>query len=153
LSNLELVCLPASFRSPTDDPMLRPHRMLEEVIASLRNVIAPAITEPHPKTQAYMAAVILEIVARSVEERRDLAEAKERAVADLFEDLREIVSALPPPEKSGESAEERVAAAIRTLDAARERIGEATFEAAERRVRRAIRELLDRDLEVAKGED
>ena len=131
--------------------MLRPHRMLEEVIASLRNVIAPAITEPHPKTQAYMAAVILEIVARSVEERRDLAEAKERAVARLFEDLREIVPG-PPPEPSGESAEERVAAAIRALDADRERLGEATFAAAERRVRQAIRELLDRDLEVVKDE-
>jgi hypothetical protein len=131
--------------------MLRPHRMLEEVIASLRNVIAPAIPEPQPKAQAYMAAVILEIVARSVEERRDLAEAKERAVVRLFDDLRDVVAGLPTPERSGESAEERVAAAIRALDADRERLGEATFAAAERRVRQAIRELLDRDLEVVEG--
>ena len=44
--------------------MLTAHHLLEEVIASLRNVIAPAIADPYPKAQAYMTAVILEFVSR-----------------------------------------------------------------------------------------
>ena len=42
--------------------MIPVKHLLGEVIASLRNVIAPAIAEPYPKAQAYMAAVILEFV-------------------------------------------------------------------------------------------
>ena len=39
--------------------MLSPHKFIDEIIASLRNVIAPAIADPHPKAQAYMADVFL----------------------------------------------------------------------------------------------
>ena len=56
--------------------MLSPQTFLEAIITSLRTTIAPAISEPFPKAQAYMAAVILEFVARQVEERTQSTEAK-----------------------------------------------------------------------------
>ena len=59
--------------------MLSAHHFLEEVITSLRTVIVPAISEPYPKAQAAMAAVLLEFVARQVEERSDVSQAKEQA--------------------------------------------------------------------------
>jgi hypothetical protein len=59
--------------------------LLTEVVTSLRNVIAPAIDEPCPKTQAYM--VILEIVSRQVDERADVEQHKSWALDALFRDL------------------------------------------------------------------
>jgi hypothetical protein len=53
---------------------------LGEVVVALRNVIATAIAEPYPKTQAYMAALILEFVARQVEERADIAHSRHAAI-------------------------------------------------------------------------
>jgi len=46
--------------------MIPAKQLIGEVVSSLRNVIGPAIDEPYPKAQAYMAAVILEFVSRQV---------------------------------------------------------------------------------------
>lgn len=124
--------------------------MLLEVITSLKNVIAPAIPEPYPKTQAYMAAVILEMVARSLEDRRDLAEAKDGAVAALVAELGALGIAVPSA-AAGDDAERHVGRMIVALDADRGRLGEETYGAAKQHVRRALRVLLDQDLQVAKG--
>jgi hypothetical protein len=51
--------------------MLPAKILLTEVINSLRNVIGPAVKDPHAKSQAYMAAVILEFVSRQIEDRSD----------------------------------------------------------------------------------
>jgi hypothetical protein len=42
--------------------MLQAKILLTEVVGSLRNVIGPAVNNPYAKSQAYMAAVILEFV-------------------------------------------------------------------------------------------
>ena len=52
--------------------MLPAKILLTEVISSLRNVIGPAVKDPHAKSQAYMAAVILEFISRQIEDRSDL---------------------------------------------------------------------------------
>lgn len=132
--------------------MISAHRMLDEVVASLRNVIAPAIADPYPKTQAYMAAVILEILARSVEERRDLAAEREAAASDLGESLRGLGVRLPSEAPAGASVEGRIALLMTALDADRERVGEAVYADAKQEVRRALRRLLDQDLRVSTGE-
>jgi len=126
--------------------------MLEEVIASLRGVIAPAISAPYPKTQAYMAAVILEILARALEERSDLAAAKKSSIERLFADLGELgidVSA----RALGDDDEACLARLVTALHDDRERFGEARFAAANRRVRQALRDLLDADLQIASGKE
>lgn len=130
--------------------MIPPHRLLGEVIATIKNVIAPAIPDPYPKTQAYMAAVILEMVARSLEERRDLGDAKTDAVERLVAELRGLGVA-PPPFAEGDDAEHRVGRISVALDADRASLGEETYRAAKGHLRRAMRVLLDQDLRVAKG--
>lgn len=123
-------------------------QLLGEVIHSLRNVIAPAIADPYPKSQAFMAAVILEFVARQVEERGDIAAAKGRVYATLFEDL----AAMPhigETARGGGDPGQRLCEVIEQLYAQRQQIGDAAFTAANDRIRRAIRSLLDEDLKVA----
>ena len=67
--------------------MIPAKQLLNEIAISLRTVIAPALAEPYPKTQAYMAAVILEFVARQVDERVDIADGKQAALTALFREL------------------------------------------------------------------
>jgi hypothetical protein len=129
--------------------MLPAHRFLDEIVVSLRTVIAPAIADPYPKAQAYMAAVILEFVARQVEERGDLAQGKARALERLFGDLSAELGGrgLPGPDAAG--AEARLCRVIEWLYTERERLGADVFAAAHGRVRRTLRQLLDEDLKVA----
>src|SRR6185503_16150263 len=122
--------------------------MLEEVIASLRGVIAPAISAPYPKTQAYMAAVILETLSRAIEERSDLAEARKRSIDRLFVDLGELGIGLPQGED-----EASLARLVEVLYTDRERLGGERFAAANRRVRQTLRDLLDADLKIASSKE
>lgn len=133
--------------------MLPAQRMLDEVIASLRNVVAPAVSDPYPKGQAYMAAVILEFLSRSLEERGDVAAEKARAVTALFEDLREICGEALSRGCDADTGEGRVAKLVEALAADRERLGDAAFAAANRRVRQTLRQLLDQDLKIVRGKD
>ena len=64
--------------------MIEAKQLLNEIAKALRNVIAPAITEPYPKAQAFMAAVIIEFVARQVRKAKsDVAEGKQEAMVSL----------------------------------------------------------------------
>src|SRR2546426_7511963 len=103
--NRAAVCRLTSWRAlPITFSMPSAHYFLDEIIASLRNVIAPAIPDPYPKAQAYMAAVILEFVARQVDERTDIGEAKEAELDTLYGELARlagmdrIVGGEPPSE-------------------------------------------------------
>lgn len=128
--------------------MLSVQRVVDEVIIALRNVIAPAIADPYPTSQAYMAAVILEFISRQVAERSDLALAKEQALNSLFEDLSRLLAGNALAERTDEQSEARLCQAIERLYAERIGLGEAAFTAANQRVRQALRQLLDQDLKV-----
>src|SRR5579872_4977916 len=67
--------------------MIPARQLINEIVTSLREVIAPAINDPYPKAQAYMAAVVLEFIARQVEERGDIEAEKHAALMDLMRDL------------------------------------------------------------------
>lgn len=128
--------------------MIPAKQLLSEIVTSLREVIAPAIDEPYPKAQAYMAAVILEFVARQVEERSDIDEQKHTAMLELLRDL----SRLPGVNRlvrGDELNEEGLSKLIQSLYAERGRLGEETFAAANGRVRQTLRKLLDTELKVA----
>jgi len=129
--------------------MLPARRFLDEIVASLRTVIAPAIAEPYPKAQAYMAAVILEFVSRQVEERDDVEAAKARALDALFRDLPALLGGWPLPGSGESDGPARLCRVIEWVYAERERLGPEVFAAANGRVRRTLRELLDQDLKVA----
>jgi hypothetical protein len=128
--------------------MLQAKRILEEIVRALREVIAPAIEDPYPKSQAYMAAVILEFVARQVEERGDIGVAKEQALTALFQDLTDTMKPAKPSDSDGGS-EAQLCRLIETLWNKRPVLGEPLFLEAHQRVRRTLRELLDQDLKVA----
>jgi len=123
-------------------------QLLNEIVSSLRNVIAPAIAEPYPKAQAYMAAVILEFVSRQVEERSDIAEGKQEALAAMFRDLSRLAGA-DGLVGGGPASEAELSRLIEQLYAERARIGEEAFTAANRLVRQTLRRLLDQELKVA----
>ena len=133
--------------------MIPANQLLSEIVTSLREVIAPAIAEPYPKAQAYMAAVILEFVARQVEERSDIEEQKHAAMLELLRDLSQLadVNRLVRGDELNETGLNKL---IEHLHAERSRLGEETFAAANRRVRQTLRKLLDQELKVAgKNED
>ncbi len=130
--------------------MIPAKQLLNDVVTALREVIAPAVTEQYAKSQAYMAAVILEFVARQVEERGDLEEQKHSVMVDLLRDLSRM------PEMNGilrgdHLDEGGLCALIEHLYSERGRLGEEKFAAANGRVRQALRQLLDQDLKVARG--
>ena len=131
--------------------MIPATQLIKEIVTSLREVIAPAVTEPYAKSQAYMAAVILEFVARQVEERGDLEERKHAVMFELARDLAGLpgVARLVRGEHMTEAG---LCELIEHLYSERAGLGEETFAAANRRVRQALRELLNQDLKVAKGE-
>ena len=133
--------------------MIPANQLLSEIVTSIREVIAPAISEPYPKAQAYMAAVILEFGARQVEERSDIEEQKHAAMLDLARDLSQLpgVNQLVRGDELNETGLNKF---IEHLYAERGRLGEETFAAANRRVRQTLRKLLDQELKVAgKNED
>jgi hypothetical protein len=128
--------------------MIPAKQILNQIVTSLREVIAPAIAEPYPKGQAYMAAVVLEFVARQVEERGDIDQEKNAAMLELLGDLSRLPQ-LNGVVRGDHLNEAGLCELIKHLYAERSRIGEETFTAANRRVRKALRELLDQDLKVA----
>jgi hypothetical protein len=128
--------------------MIPAKQLLNEIIASLRNVIAPANQEPYPKAQAYMAAVILEFVGRQVEERTDIEQQKEEALHALFDDLSALLKRPQLGDGAGDGQAE-LCRVIERLYEERSRLGEEKFTAANRRIRQALRLMLDRELQVA----
>jgi hypothetical protein len=135
--------------------MIPAKQLIHDVVTALREVIAPAVTEPYAKSQAYMAAVILEFVARQVEERGDLDERKHSVMVDLLRDLSrmpEMEGILRGDNLRGDHLDEGgLCALIEHLYRARGRLGEENFAAANGRVRQALRQLLDQDLKVARA--
>ena len=127
--------------------MLAAHHLLKEVIASLRTVIAPAVADPYPKSQAYMAAVILEFIARQVEERSDSSKEKEHVLDDLFSDLRSLITDKVPSSKDPDQ-EARLCRLIEWLYTEKDRLGPEAFTAANQKVRTALRQLLDQELKI-----
>ena len=128
--------------------MLSAKLLLGEIATSLRQVIGPAIADPYPKSQAYMAATILDFVSRQIEDRSDNDDRKAAIINALFDDLPALgfIDVGIPRNLRGEAAVSRL---IERLYEARTEIGDATFEAVNQRVRRTLRSLLDLELEIA----
>jgi hypothetical protein len=131
--------------------MLPAKILLTEVISSLRNVIGPAVKDPHAKSQAYMAAVILEFVSRQIEDRNDLESVEQLALTELFDDLSRIPDLAEIVECDGPDFRSRLCHTIEALHSARGQIAPQAFERANRRIRLALRQLLDAELKIADG--
>ena len=95
-----------------------------------------------------MAAVILEFIARQVEERSDSSKAKEHVLDDLFSDLRLLITDKVPSSKDPDQ-EARLCRLIEWLYTEKDHLGPEAFAAANQKVRTALRQLLDQELKIA----
>jgi hypothetical protein len=129
--------------------MIPAKQLLGEIANSLRNVIAPAVNEPYPKAQAYMAAVILEFVSRQIEERTDIEQYKSSTIGALFRDLANLPDIARLADSRG-GDELQLCNLIERLYQEREHLGEGAFNAANHLIRRALRQMLDQELKIAK---
>lgn len=128
--------------------MIPPRQLIHAIIDSLRNVIGPAIAEPYPKSQAFMAAVILEFVARQIDERSDIAAGKHDAINGLLDELARMPTLKPFTAEKNHTDDAEVCSLIERLYAERETLGADAFAAANASVRAALRRMLDQDLIV-----
>ncbi len=135
--------------------MMRSDHLLARVAVTLRAEIGPVVVDPFAKTQAFMAAVILERLGRQLGLAGSQAKAESDDIAALAADLGRSLGASPPP-RIGEALRAvasgdrcAVGALIEALYAERADLGRESFEASLGRVRVALRSRLDRQLEYA----
>jgi hypothetical protein len=132
-----------------------PDEMLARVAGVLRQTVGPGVGDDFARTQAYMAAVVLEKLARQVrsDQARQRANASDEAV--LFRDLEEMLGADAPPsvqavlDTAEGASDARLGSLVGALYAERAALGAERFAAALARVRKTLRSRLDRELEYS----
>jgi hypothetical protein len=136
---------------------LTPDQLLERIAALLRRDIGPAVDAEYPRTQAFMAAVVLEKLGRqlALAEAHRIAEAA--AIDALIADLDAVLAAqmVPPAVAAAIAALRRgrdntaLSALIGALYEGRATLGTARFDTLLGRVRGALRASIDRRMEFA----
>jgi hypothetical protein len=133
-----------------------PEDMLERIAATLRQDIGPAVAEPFAKTQAFMAAVILEKLARQWRAQAAGVEADAVETRALVADLRALLPGPPVPAAVGQALADVAAGAdgglgrlVAALYSARDELGANRFDETLARVRLTLRARLDRQLAYA----
>ena len=129
--------------------------LLLRIAQTLKQEIAPAVDAEYPKTQAFMAAVVLQKLGATIA----LAPAHAHAAAADLDALIADLSARPPTcrrrfaTRSKTLAQSRDAAAlcrlVEALYASRESLGDRRFDDLLARVRRTLRADIERRLEYA----
>ncbi|NNL87237.1 MAG: hypothetical protein HKP27_16355 [Myxococcales bacterium] len=138
----------------TDYAELSPEDLLERIGTSLRKEIGPAVTEAYPKTQAFLAAVVLQKLSGQLRNRdRDRA-ANRKDLEALFTELdRALENTSTPTPLADALAEARslgdraaLSGIVEALYATRDELGETSFQKYLGRVRATLRARLDREL-------
>lgn len=120
----------------------------------LKGVIAPAVNDAYPKTQAHLGAVVLLKIAAELRlaEVHGKAKAVEREtlLTELEPELRDapdaVTTAYAALRTGGDAA---LCAFIESLYANRDRLGQDRFDALLGRVRQDLRRSIDRRMEIA----
>jgi hypothetical protein len=134
---------------------MSPDDLLERMATTLRQEIGPAVEEPFAKTQAFMAAVILEKLARQLRLADAHAAAAREDLVALVRDLDEKLGTGMPRRLAaalhevGAGHDAGLAGVVTAVYAARDELGPEHFEAVLIRLRRTLRTQLDRQLEFA----
>jgi hypothetical protein len=136
---------------------LPPTDLLARMATTMRTEIGPAVDGAYPRTQAFMAAVILEKVARQLALAADHERADAAETAQLVADLAALLSAesTPPAVRAiatgdlAGSGSEGLCRLIEALYAHRDALGRSVFDAALGRVRATLRSRIDREMEYA----
>jgi hypothetical protein len=136
---------------------MTPAAVLQRIAQTLRQEIGPAIDAEYPRTQAFMAAVVLQKLGRQLALATEHATAETADLTALLADLRELLEDghAPAPVRAAADglAQTRDSAALcRLIEAiygARAPLGEARFAALLGRIRQTLRRSIDRRLAVA----
>ena len=127
--------------------------LLLRIAQTLKQEIGPAVTAEYPKTQAFMAAVVLEKVGRELAAERAHAAARAADIAALLAALDD--SALPVmianalAKLAARRDEAALSQVVDAIYAARGELGEARFATVLGRVRAMLRASNDRRMEYA----
>jgi len=135
---------------------MSPDELLRRIAQTLKQEIGPAVLEAYPKTQAFMASVVLEKLARQLELAPAHAAAERSEVTALESDLNAFFANDAPtgvaaaiagladaPNSTGLNA------VVEALSAARGELGTGRFEQALGRVRQTLRAGVDRQMVYA----
>ena len=138
---------------------LAPAALLERIARTLKTDIGPAVEAAYPKTQAFMAAVVLQKLAgqlrladdHAAADRRDLQE----LAAELATELNTATLATPPALRAAVHGLDHdhdtasVSRLIEALYATRSELGEERFHSLIGRVRARLRARIDREMVYA----
>ena len=95
----------------SDYTELAPDQLLERIARTLKKDIGPAVGEDYPKTQAFMASVVLQKLAGQLRLADEHAAASQRDLQELAQDLEPLTASQDPPPFFGPRA--RAARALR----------------------------------------
>lgn len=131
--------------------------LLQRIAETLRTEIGPAVTGEYPKTQAFMAAVVLQKLGLQLARAADHARAAAGDLDTLLADLPALAGSAALPATVADaladlrSARDDAALCrlVGALYGARDALGAARFDALLTRVRRCLRGDIDRRLEYA----
>ena len=136
---------------------MSPDELLQRIATTLKRDIGPAIQAEYPKTQSFMAAVVLEKLGRQLGLERAHRAADAADLTALLDDLHGVLSGDETPTSVTQAVQTlsrtQDAAALCTLIealyASRAALGTARFDALLGRVRETLRARIDRRIEYA----
>ena len=131
--------------------------LLQRIAQALKQEVGPAIEAEYLKTQAFMAAVMLQKLGRQLGLASEHAAAETADLDGLLADLRELLEDRTVPATVSAPIETLVqtrenaalCSVIEALYVSRAAIGEVRFAALLGRIRQTLRRSIDRRIEVA----
>jgi hypothetical protein len=129
--------------------------LLPRIARILRQEIGPAVDAEYPRTQAFMASVVLQKLGRQLALAGEHGAAEAADMAALLDDLHALRADAPAPVRAaveGFARARDTAALCRLIEALwadRAALGETRFSAALGRIRATLRRGLDRRMAVA----
>ncbi len=140
-----------------DYVQLAPDALLERIARTLKKDIGPSVDAAYPKTQAFMAAVVLQKLAGQLRLADEHAAASQRDLHELGEELSQLTASNAIPAPLAEALRTlrqdldtaSVSGLIETLYATRSELGEERFASLLSRVRTRLRARIDREMVYA----
>ncbi len=135
---------------------MEPHELLARLARTVREDIAPEVGDGFARTQAFMAAVVLDKLARQLELAEDHAAAERAEIAALVADLDGLLDGADAPEVRAAvraltttDATSGLATLVEAVHRSRSTIGDALTDALLGRVRTVLRARVDRQMAYA----
>lgn len=132
--------------------------LLQRIATTLRDDVGPAVDGDYQKTQAFMAAVVLQKLGRELAAAESHRAVDAAEVQQLRYDLDAALAGAPVTHRVGNAMQQLSGSAnaaslchlIEALYADRQQLGERQFDSLLRRVRLLLRAQIDRRMEYAK---